>query len=241
MEARVKRKSSPRQSPYPVSIYGASLSGRKLELRFLLPSEGLRSFRFNWYPDSRQLVDSALQSCWERSRELLAVELGRGYLPYLTRDTDLIRWLESRRGDDEISFRSWENAPVCEHTLTDKGVWRISGDPFRVYLQRGGRKKVLGEGGGYLLARIYYGSELIGPLEKVFALGKGHTPENLAASILRLEKEKAEESVRRLYELLGEEPKSSPSFQFIMEESRVIYAYLSHFLNGRMRKAEFFL
>jgi hypothetical protein len=91
------------------------------------------------------------------------------------------------------------------------------------------------------MARISYGSELIGPLRNVFFPGKGHNPEKLAASIMRLEREKAEESVRRLYELLGGTAKSPPRLRFIEEESRVIYAYLSHFLNGRMRRAEFFL
>jgi hypothetical protein len=241
MEAKDNKKDSPQQSTYPVSVYSARLRKKKLELQFLLPSEGLRSYRFNWYPDSRQLVDSAFQSCWERSRELLIIELGRGYLPYLVKDTGLLRWLESRRGDDEVFFMGWENAPLCEHTRTDKGEWRITGGPFRVYLQRGRRRGLRRERREYILVRIYYRSELLGPLENIFVLEKGHSPETLAGNIKRMEREKAEKSVKRLHELLGETAKSPPRLHFPEEESRVIYAYLSHFLSGEMHKAEFFL
>jgi len=240
MEAKDNKKDSPQQSTYPVSVYSARLRKKKLELQFLLPSEGLRSYRFNWYPDSHQLVDSAYQSCWERSRELLILELGRGYLPYLVKDAGLLRWLESRQGDDEVFFMGWENAPLCERTRTEKGEWRISGGPFRVYLQRGWRYRLRRGRGEYVLARIYYRSELLGPLENIFILEKGHSPEILAGNIERSEREKAEQSVKRLYELLGETEKGPPRLHFPEEESRVIYAYLSHFLSGGMHKAEFF-
>jgi hypothetical protein len=241
MEVKGNKKDPARQCPYPVSVYSASLRKKKLELQFLLPSEGLRSYRFNWYPDSRQLVDSAFQSCWERSRELLILELGRGYLPYLVEDTGLLRWLESRRGDDEVFFIGWENAPLCEHTRTDRGEWRITGGPFCVYLQRGRRYRLRRERGEYVLTRIYYRSELLGPLENIFILEKGHSHETLAGNIKRREREKAEKSVKRLYELLGETEKGPPRLYFPEEESRVIYAYLSHFLSGGMHKAEFFI
>ena len=241
MEAKDDKKDPRPQSPYPVSVYSARLKKKKLELQFLLPSEGLRTYRFSWYPDSRQLVDSAFKSCWERSRELLVIELGRGYRPYLVKDAGLMRWLESKRGDDEVFFTGWENAPLRENTRTDKGEWRITGGPFRVFLQRSRRHRLRGERGAYILTRIYYRSELLGPLEKMFILEKGHNPETLAGNIRRREREKAEESVNRLHELLGETYESPPRFLFPEEESRVIYAYLSHFLNGGMNKAEFLI
>jgi len=207
----------------------------------LLPSEGLCSYRFNWYPDSRQLVDSAFRSCWERSRELMSVKLGRGYLPYLVNATGLLRWLESQRGVGEITFTGWENAPLREHTFTGRGGWKVDSDPFHVYLRRGRRHRPRGgKGEEYIFVRICYRCELLGPLESVFALKKGGTPEMLAAGISRLEREKAEKSVERLWKFLGEAPKDPPRLRFPQGEPRVIYAYLSHFLGGGMRKAEFF-
>ena len=241
MEVKDDKRNQRPQSPYPVSVYSARLKKKRLELQFLLPSEGQRSYRFRWYPASCQLVDSAFKSCWERSRGLLIIELGRGYQPYLVNDTGLLRWLESRQGDDEVFFTGWENAPLCEHTRSDKGEWRITGGIFRVYLRRGRQPRFRRERGDYILTRIYYRSELLGPLENTFTLEKEYNPETLAGNIKRREREKAEQSVDRLQQLLGETAESPPRLHFPEEGSRVIYAYLSHFLSGGMHKAEFLI
>ncbi|MDY6794744.1 MAG: hypothetical protein SWK76_05630 [Actinomycetota bacterium] len=226
-------------APYPVSIYSVGLAGRKLKLQYLLPSEGLRTFRFNWYRDSRRLGEAAFSSCWERSRELLSREMGGGYRIYLSNQDRATSWLLSRHGEGEAVFDSWDDVPLAPSTRIAPGEWRVRGGPFRVSLRRHTTFRFLPGGGRFIIMRAFYRSELLGLVEHTFSCDKEPGPDMLAGIVRRGEREKAEKNARRIWRLMEEGFGDPPRLRFQGEWSREIYALLSQFLSGRTRKAEF--
>lgn len=224
-------------SPYPVAVYSIGLERAGIKIQFLLPSEGLRGFRFNWRPDRRYLVEGAFNSCWERAAELMAGSLGAGYSPYLVNGIAVLRWLESAGPGDEAFFLGWKNAPLRPGTRSAKGEWWVRGGPFRVLLYRLPLFGPARKGKRLLVARFQYGSELIGALEASFPPDRG--PEFMARLVRSRERERAEESASRLRLLIEGTARTSPGIHFAEDWSRELYALQSHFLNAGLRKAEF--